>query len=298
MSLFSAGSSNTKSKTKFVSEHQRDALSMLMAHLTDYSKAGGSSGNISGIAQGVSDAFSGLLEGAASGMSDIAGGSSTPTFDNSFSDLLTRRASGLVTSGQTDATYSKAANTLSGLTDWQGQAQRQLSSLQSGLTSMWSKDILPTLTSSAVSSGGFGGGRAGVAQGTAFGQIADTYAESAGDIFASARTAATNAANGLTSLASARDSSTASFASLLGSLASSLDARGVNQATAKNNATAHRISAAGQLGSLSGTALTNALSPITSVLQAFESYRNGIGNLAYGNYATGKQSNYSIGTGS
>lgn len=306
MSLFSTKSEKTSSKPKWASSNQRDALSTLTSHIEDFLKGNGSTGNIESTAQGVTNLFRGLLGNAAGSMSGVAGGSSVPSFDNALSNSLygTAARMGPDTSTGTNALYGTAANALGTLTDWQSQAQGQLASLKSGLTSMWSKDIMPGLTSKAVSAGGFGGGRAGVAQGVAYGNIADTYASSSGDIFASARNSANQAAGNLTAVGNAMDarqanqnSAMANFASLLGSLGGQIDTRGVNQATALNNATANRINAAGQLGSLSGTAMTNALAPILSVLQAFESARNGIGPLALGTASSGKSSGYEIGTG-
>ena len=307
MSLFSTKSENTKSSTKWISKQQKGALSELSSLINNYINQNGSAANIEATAQPIANLFSGLLSGAGSSMSGIASGGSVPTFDNTLSNSLYGTAASLSpdTSRGTDALYGTAANALGTLTDWRGQAQEQLASLKSGLTSMWSKDIMPGLNSAAVSAGGFGGGRAGVAQGTAFGNIADTYASSAGDIYASARNSANTAASNLTAVGSAMDtrqanqnSALANFASLLGTLGGQIDTRGVNQATALNNATANQINAASQLGTLSGTATTNALSPIMSVLSAIQQYRTGIGGLAIGSFSSGSSNQYSVGTGS
>lgn len=91
--------------------------------------------------------------------------------------------------------------TLQGLADPTAQIKAQEASLKSGLGSLFRDEINPNLTAGAVGAGGMGGGRQGVAQGVATGQLADAYTQGLGDITAAANAQAGTAASaGLSSL--------------------------------------------------------------------------------------------------
>jgi len=79
-----------------------------------------------------------------------------------------------------------AMNTMSGLMDPQGQIAAQSASLQSGLGDLFRNEINPAIQSNAVAMGGLGGGRQGVAEGVATGQLANAYTQGLGDITARA----------------------------------------------------------------------------------------------------------------
>lgn len=75
---------------------------------------------------------------------------------------------------------------LTSLTDPTSQIQAQEQALATGLGNLFSQEINPAIESGAIATGGFGGGRQGVAQGVAAGQIADAYTTGLADITAQA----------------------------------------------------------------------------------------------------------------
>lgn len=91
---------------------------------------------------------------------------------------------------------------LSALGDPTQQIAAQSASLQSGLGSLFREEINPAITTGAVGAGGLGGGRQGVAQGVATGQLADAFTQGYGDIVARANQTAIGANTALTPLAS------------------------------------------------------------------------------------------------
>lgn len=78
------------------------------------------------------------------------------------------------------------ATNLGGLTDPSGQIAAQAASLQSGLGDLFRNEINPAIKTNAISAGQFGGGRQGVAEGVATGQLANAYTQGYGDIVARA----------------------------------------------------------------------------------------------------------------
>jgi len=72
------------------------------------------------------------------------------------------------------------------LFDPAAQIAAQTSSLKSGLGSLFKNEINPAIENAAIASGGFGGGRQGVAQGVAAGQLGDAFTSGLGDITARA----------------------------------------------------------------------------------------------------------------
>lgn len=77
-------------------------------------------------------------------------------------------------------------NSLTGIMDSSAQIAAQEQSLSAGLSSLFADELMPQIQSDALAAGGFGGGRQGVAEGEAVGQIADAYTAGLGDIHASA----------------------------------------------------------------------------------------------------------------
>jgi hypothetical protein len=77
-------------------------------------------------------------------------------------------------------------NSLLGLTDAGGQIAAQEASLKSGLGSLFRDEINPAISTGALGAGGYGGGRQGVAQGVAAGQLGNSYTQGLGDITARA----------------------------------------------------------------------------------------------------------------
>lgn len=91
-----------------------------------------------------------------------------------------------------------------GLTDPGAQIAAQSQSLQAGLGQLFSEQINPAITSNAIAAGGLGGGRQGVAQGVAAGQLGQAYTQGLGDIVARANQTALGAATALPGIADAR----------------------------------------------------------------------------------------------
>lgn len=94
-----------------------------------------------------------------------------------------------------------AFDSIAAMTNPNGQIEAQSQSLKSGLGSMFREELMPAIKAGAIGSGGFGGGRQGVAEGQAVGQIADAYTAGYGDIVASARANALGAAQTIPGLA-------------------------------------------------------------------------------------------------
>jgi hypothetical protein len=86
-------------------------------------------------------------------------------------------------------------NSLLGLTDAGGQIAAQEASLKSGLGSLFRDEINPAISSGALGAGGYGGGRQGVAQGVAAGQLGNSYTQGLGDITARANAQSGQAAS-------------------------------------------------------------------------------------------------------
>ena len=72
------------------------------------------------------------------------------------------------------------------LFDPASQIKAQTDSLRSGLGRLFTDEINPAIENRAIASGGFGGGRQGVAQGVAAGQLGDAFTQGLGDITARA----------------------------------------------------------------------------------------------------------------
>ncbi|QDY70134.1 hypothetical protein [Qingshengfaniella alkalisoli] len=62
------------------------------------------------------------------------------------------------------------------------QIAAQSEALKKGLGSLFREEIMPGIQSDAIAAGGFGGGRQGVAEGVATGQLADSYTSGVADI--------------------------------------------------------------------------------------------------------------------
>ncbi len=76
--------------------------------------------------------------------------------------------------------------TLRGLMDPTAQISAQSKSLKSGLGELFREELNPAIRGDAIAAGGFGGGRQGVAQGQAVGELADAYTQGLGSITAQA----------------------------------------------------------------------------------------------------------------
>ncbi len=66
------------------------------------------------------------------------------------------------------------------------QIKAQTDSLRFGLGKLFTDEINPAIENAAIASGGFGGGRQGVAQGVAAGQLGNAFTQGLGDITARA----------------------------------------------------------------------------------------------------------------
>lgn len=91
------------------------------------------------------------------------------------------------------AGYGADFDMLGGLTNPGGQIDAQTASLRAGLGRTFRDEIMPNIRGGAIASGGFGGGRQGVAEGVAAGRIADAYTEGHGAIVANANQTALQA---------------------------------------------------------------------------------------------------------
>lgn len=89
---------------------------------------------------------------------------------------------------------------LQGMTDPSAVIGQQADALKQGLGSLFRNEINPTIEGNAIASGGFGGGRQGVAQGVAAGQLGDTFTSGLADITSAANANALNASNALGTL--------------------------------------------------------------------------------------------------
>ena len=87
----------------------------------------------------------------------------------------------------------QARDRVAGLGDPSGQIAAQDASLQEGLGQLFRNEIAPSIQGNAIAAGGLGGGRQGVAEGQAAGDIASAYAQARGDIVARANQGALQA---------------------------------------------------------------------------------------------------------
>ena len=98
---------------------------------------------------------------------------------------------------------TNAMGTAAGLMDPSAQIEAQSAALQSGLGSLFRNEINPGIESEAIAAGGLGGGRQGVAQGVAAGQLGDAFTQGYGDIVGRANQQALGAAGMMPGLANA-----------------------------------------------------------------------------------------------
>ena len=80
----------------------------------------------------------------------------------------------------------QAGAALGGLADPTAQIAAQEASLSAGLGNLFRNEINPAIESNNIAAGGLGGGRQGVAQDVATGQLANAYTEGLGQITANA----------------------------------------------------------------------------------------------------------------
>jgi hypothetical protein len=95
--------------------------------------------------------------------------------------------------GQAMPGMQAAMKSATALSDPKSQIAAQAASLQSGLGQMFRQEMMPALKSNAIASGGFGGGRQGIAEARGAGQLADAYTKGYGDIVAGANATALGA---------------------------------------------------------------------------------------------------------
>lgn len=93
-----------------------------------------------------------------------------------------------------------AFGNLGGMTDPSAMIQQQAGALSEGLGNLFRNEINPTIEGNAIGAGGFGGGRQGVAQGVAAGQLGDSYASGLADITSAANNQALQASTALAGL--------------------------------------------------------------------------------------------------
>ncbi|MEO8467974.1 MAG: hypothetical protein ABI640_21860 [Gammaproteobacteria bacterium] len=162
-----------------------------------------SESNSSGASQGTSQSFSDALTQAVQ-QSQGQSSSSQSVFNADALQKLYAQATGAagqvdtgLFTGQAADLYNSGSKILdslgvgagedylsSRLTDTSARDQ-QLGALSSGLGDLFRNQLNPAITGNAVSVGGLGGSRQGVAQGVAAGQIAQQYQQGAASIYAS-----------------------------------------------------------------------------------------------------------------
>ena len=94
-------------------------------------------------------------------------------------------------------------NNTAALTDPSAQIAAQEGSLRAVLGNLFHHDLLPSIQRNSQASGGFGGGRQGVMEGQAAGELANAYTSGLGDITARANQTALGAANTMPGLSQA-----------------------------------------------------------------------------------------------
>lgn len=114
------------------------------------------------------------------------------------------RRYGAMASRQNAPFLAQGMNVLGRLADPTSQIAAQQESLQAGLGQLFTEELNPALESNAIAAGGFGGGRQGVAQGQAVGQLGQAYTQGLGDIVARANAQAASAASLMPQLAQAQ----------------------------------------------------------------------------------------------
>lgn len=138
-----------------------------------------------------------------------------------FLQNLWSQATGALPGGQADVGATadvnagflqQAMQTLGGLGDPSAQIEQQTSALSSGLGKLFREEMLPAIAGNAIQAGGFGGGREGVAQAGAVGNIADAFTQGSADITAGANAQAIQAQSLMPGLAQANLGNTQSGA--------------------------------------------------------------------------------------
>ncbi len=97
--------------------------------------------------------------------------------------------------GQNQAMLDQAIAANNQLMDPRAQIAAQTASLQSGLGDLFRNEINPAIESNSMLSGSLGGGRQGVAQGVATGQLGNAFTSALGDITARANAQSQGAIN-------------------------------------------------------------------------------------------------------
>lgn len=101
------------------------------------------------------------------------------------------RGQGMLQNANQD--LNQIQNRLNPLTNAGRQIKADTRALNSGLNQMWNQTIMPGIKSDAIGSGGFGGGRQGVAEGVGAGQMSQAFIQGQGDLQARARAMALQA---------------------------------------------------------------------------------------------------------
>lgn len=105
-------------------------------------------------------------------------------------------------SGTLGPQLQRSMTALGALGDPRAQIAAQTASLKSGLGALFREEIQPGLAGDAIAAGGLGGGRQGVAQGVAAGQLGQAFTQGLGDIVARANQTALGAQSALPQVAS------------------------------------------------------------------------------------------------
>lgn len=174
--------------------------------------SGSSSTNSFGESGSITDAFSNAF-GNSFGQSQQQSSTAIDATQKGFLQNLWGAASGAASPGAASSAASTALGTtmpglisdyqaLQGMTKPQDIINTQSAALKSGLGDMFREEIMPSIRTAAIGSGGFGGGRQGVAEGVASGQMSNAFTQGLADITANANNLALSATGQRSNLAS------------------------------------------------------------------------------------------------
>jgi hypothetical protein len=189
-----AGGSSTKQKSNTQSFNFSDIASLQEAW--NQSQAQNTSSAVNqGTSQNASDSFSNQDSASRS----FVDANQQPFLQNLWQQGMSQANPGQAVQasnqmvGQAMPGMQAAMKSATALTNPASQIKAQAGSLQAGLGQMFRQEMMPAIKSNAIASGGFGGGRQGIAEARGVGQLADAYTKGYGDIVAGANATALGA---------------------------------------------------------------------------------------------------------
>ena len=242
MSAGGSQSQQSSSGNSFISQDQLGFLNQLW-------NKGMNNVNPTGAIQGSAQAVGMGMPGTQAGLSSMAGlaANGSPELAQAMTGLMGMM--GQPTAGFADATarLNAADRSFASMSDPTAQIAADEGSLKAGLDSLWKNTINPSIRGDAMAAGGFGGGRQGVAEGVAAGELGNTYATSMGDIQSRARASAQSAIAGRQAGAGALAAMGLGEGQYRAGLAGQLGSMGATQAGIKGTAASQTTNMMGQL---------------------------------------------------